>query len=200
MSRAFTLRISCERIAAYLNAPELHNTTTAGNTITLKHVTATWHSEPKSPDNRLPFQLKDVSVTFPPGSFTIIAGRLGSGKSTLLLTILGENRIVKGEISAARSDPQMLSGLGHNECQTQADESIKGTWLQPGIAYTPQVAYIEHGTVRSNICFGQIFWKDRYDEVIRACCLQGDIASWPDGDMTELGEGGYVISGEQKYR
>lgn len=169
-------------------------TTTQGTT-TLRDVTATWHFAGHPSDSSTAFHLRDISISFSPGGLNIIAGGLGSGKSALLLTILGETRLIRGEIVAPRSDPQLLPVLNFRQPESEIDESVKSAWLQPGIAYTPQVPYIEHGTVRSNICFGQIFWEDRYQDVIRACCLEEDIASWPDGNETELGEGGYVISG-----
>lgn len=162
-------------------------------------MTATWHGEPNSQDAQPSFHLKDVSVTFMENTLNIVTGPLGSGKSALLLTILGETRVLHGEVIAPRSIPATLPSLGSTEAELKVDPSTKADWLQASIAYTPQVAYIEHGTVRSNICFGQVFWKDRYDEVIRACCLEEDIGSWPDGDLTELGEGGYVISGKQAH-
>lgn len=112
----------------------------------------------------------------------------------MLLTILGESTVLQGDVEAPRSDPDTVPGLGYNKIE--ASPEVKASWLQPSIAYAPQVAFIEHGTVRSNIIFGQLFWKERYAEVIRVCCLEADIASWPDGDMTELGEGGHVISGK----
>jgi ABC-type multidrug transport system fused ATPase/permease subunit len=196
LSRVFTLHISCERIASYLSAPELHNLTTTQGTTTLRDVTSTWHFAGDVIDSPPTFHLRDISISFSPGGLNIVAGGLGSGKSALLLTILGETKVIRGEIVASRSNPQLLPALGSRETDLELDERIKAAWLQPGIAYTPQVAYIEHGTVRSNICFGQLFWKDRYQDVLRACCLEEDIASWPDGDKTELGEGGYVISGE----
>lgn len=194
LSRVFTLQVSSERIATYLNSPELQNSKLQSDTTTLRDVTATWRDVSDSAGTAPLFQLHDVSVTFASDSLNIVAGGLGSGKSLLLLTILGEAAVLQGQVEAPRSGPDTLPGLGYNNIE--ADAEIRASWLQPSMAYTPQVAFIEHGTVRSNIIFGQLFWQERYEEVIRACCLEEDIASWPDGDMTELGEGGHVISGK----
>lgn len=45
-----------------------------------------------------PFELKDVNIRVPKGSFVAIVGRVGSGKSSLLQAMIGEMRRVKGEV------------------------------------------------------------------------------------------------------
>ncbi|MDA4807215.1 hypothetical protein NY486_15140, partial [Enterobacter hormaechei] len=47
-------------------------------------------------------------------------------------------------------------------------------WLENSVAYAPQMSYIRHGTVRDNILFGQPFWEERYNEVLRQCSLTTD--------------------------
>lgn len=64
-------------------------------------------------------------------------------QSSLLMTMMGELRIIEGSLC------------------------IKGS-----IGYVPQQAWIFSGSVKQNIVFGQAFEEDRYDKVIRACCLE----------------------------
>lgn len=43
------------------------------------------------------------------------------------------------------------------------------------VAYASQKAWIQNGTVRDNIVFGQPFDERRYREVIEACALGPDL-------------------------
>ena len=42
--------------------------------------------------------------------------------------------------------------------------------------------------------------RQRYDEVIRVCCLEKDLEMMDYGDQTEIGERGINLSGGQKQR
>ena len=68
------------------------------------------------------------------------------------------------------------------------------------VAYAPQQSYIRHGTIQDNITYGQPFWSQRYDEVVRQSCLLPDLAILADGDETEVRERGINLSGGQKAR
>ncbi|KAJ9096061.1 hypothetical protein QFC21_005426 [Naganishia friedmannii] len=198
VSRGFSLHVSCERVATYLNGPELHNKRSLSNTVALRDLTAVWQTGWSRERTQNAFTLDQVTITFVPNSLNIITGPLGSGKSLLLLSILGETRILAGEIEAPRSMANAIPGLGYRN--DIADAATRASWLQASLAYVPQIAYIEHGTVRANILFGEEFWEERYGQVVQACCLEEDFASWPDGDMTEVGEGGHSLSGKTMLR
>lgn len=45
-----------------------------------------------------PFELRDLALKIPRGSFVAIVGRVGSGKSSLLQGLVGEMRRVSGEV------------------------------------------------------------------------------------------------------
>ena len=64
-------------------------------------------------------------------------------QSSLLMTMIGELRIIEGSLS------------------------IKGS-----VGYVAQQAWVFSGSVKQNILFGQAFEEDRYDKVVRACCLE----------------------------
>lgn len=59
------------------------------------------------------------------------------------MTMMGELRIIEGSLS------------------------IKGS-----VGYVPQQTWVFSGSVKQNIVFGQAFEEDRYDKVMRACCLE----------------------------
>ncbi|KIY51798.1 P-loop containing nucleoside triphosphate hydrolase protein [Fistulina hepatica ATCC 64428] len=120
---------------------------------------------------RAPFTVKNVTVQVARGSVVAIVGNVGSGKSSLLQGLIGEMRKTGGEIS-----------FGSN------------------VAYCPQTAWVQNATLRENVVFGQAFDADRYWEVLEDACLLPDLKILPDGDLTEIGEGGINISGGQKQR
>jgi hypothetical protein len=80
---------------------------------------------------------------------------------------------------------------------TRSDGSVK---VRGTVAYVPQNAWIQSGTVKDNITFGFPFDQAWYDAVIDACALTPDIAILPDGDESEVGEKGLSLSGGQKAR
>ena len=68
------------------------------------------------------------------------------------------------------------------------------------VAYVPQDPFIMNATLRDNVLFGNDFEKERYDRVVAACALLGDIKVLPDGELTEIGERGINLSGGQRMR
>ncbi|KAJ2829261.1 ABC transporter C member 13 [Coemansia furcata] len=55
-------------------------------------------------------------------------------------------------------------------------------------------------TLRANILFGREFDEEYFWKVIHACALTQDLKSWPDSDLTMIGERGINISGGQRAR
>ncbi|KAJ9122846.1 hypothetical protein QFC24_003883 [Naganishia onofrii] len=155
------LRVACERLCSYFNKPELQSYRSDANSVVFRDVTATWHCIPESDDTLPPFKLQHMTFAFPSDSLNIVAGPTGSGKTLLLLSILGETEILHGSLEAPRSTRDVLPGLGY--IGSVANAAAKACWLQSSIAYTPQTAYIDHGTIRDNIIFGQLFWEERYN-------------------------------------
>lgn len=68
------------------------------------------------------------------------------------------------------------------------------------VSYAAQEPWFFAGTIRDNILFGLPFDKDKYDEVVKACALLEDFGNLPLADLTEVGEGGALLSGGQKSR
>ncbi|KAF8915697.1 multidrug resistance-associated ABC transporter [Mucidula mucida] len=125
----------------------------------------------ETPVEEKPFELRDLHLAVPKGSFVAIVGRVGSGKSSILQALIGEMRRLDGQVVFGGS-----------------------------VSYVPQAPWIRNTTLRENVMFGQPLDVDKLDEVIQACCLEHDIEMLPHGDMTEIGEKGINLSGGQKAR
>ncbi|GMG23351.1 unnamed protein product [Aspergillus oryzae] len=124
----------------------------------------------KSKDNR-PFRLMDIDFQAAPGELIAVIGTIGSGKSSLLGALAGEMRLTAGSVR-----------------------------MRTAPAFCPQYAWIQNTTIRNNILFGQEYDDARYDQVIDACALRADLATFADGDQTEIGERGITLSGGQRQR
>lgn len=68
------------------------------------------------------------------------------------------------------------------------------------LAYVAQSAWIQGGTIQENVLFGSPLHEQRYRAALKACALDQDIAQFPFGDQTEIGERGINMSGGQKQR
>ncbi|KAG0324594.1 hypothetical protein BGZ99_001658 [Dissophora globulifera] len=115
--------------------------------------------------------LQNINLRIARGALVAIVGSVGSGKSSLLQAIVGNMTQSRGTI-------------------------IRGSTA----SYASQTPWIQNATIRDNILFDKPFDEERYWRVIRACCLEQDLASFPHGDLTEIGERGVNLSGGQKAR
>ncbi|XP_031112582.1 ABC transporter C family member 14-like [Ipomoea triloba] len=115
--------------------------------------------------------LKDVNFEVKKGELTAVVGTVGSGKSSLLASVLGEMHKLTGKVRVCGST-----------------------------AYVAQTSWIQNGTIQENILFGSPMNRQRYEEVIKVCCLEKDLEMMEYGDQTEIGERGINLSGGQKQR
>jgi ABC-type multidrug transport system fused ATPase/permease subunit len=88
-----TTKISFNRIANFLNEGNVSNIARSGGSdetqsfgAGFKDAELKYHGQGE--DNSV-FTLRNLSVTFPTGKLSVIAGSTGSGKSSLLLGLLG---------------------------------------------------------------------------------------------------------------
>ena len=114
-----------------------------------------------------------LNICFPlrGSGFCAIVGPEKSGKSSLLGAILHELLVQSGVVSH-----------------------------QGQISYLSQIPWIFSGTIRENIVFNNNFNQKRYDKVIEACELQRNFNVLSDGDLTNVGEHGVILSSCQRSR
>ncbi|KAF8636372.1 hypothetical protein AX17_003557 [Amanita inopinata Kibby_2008] len=115
--------------------------------------------------------LEGINLTARMGELVAVYGRVGAGKSSLLSAIVGDMFRTEGEL--------LVSG---------------------SIAYAPQNPWIMSATVRDNVLFFHEYDETYYNLVINACALGQDLALFPQGDLTEVGEKGITLSGGQRAR
>ncbi|KAL2547171.1 ABC transporter C family member 3 [Forsythia ovata] len=106
------------------------------------------------------------------GCKVAICGSVGSGKTSFLCSILG--------------DIPRISGSGIKTYGSKA--------------FVPQSAWIQSGSIRENVLFGEEMNQTFYESVVEGCALSHDINMWADGDLTMVGERGLNLSGGQKQR
>ncbi|KAJ2536595.1 Multidrug resistance-associated protein 1 [Coemansia sp. RSA 1935] len=115
--------------------------------------------------------LTDVDFEAVGSELVAVVGKTGAGKSSLLLAICGEL--------------EMLQGTG-NVCGR--------------VGYLEQTPWIMNDTMRANILFGRDYDSAYMTKVLHACALDDDLAAWPNGDLTVIGDRGINISGGQRAR
>lgn len=118
--------------------------------------------------------LRDINISIPAGSLTVVLGSVGSGKSTLCQALLGEIPFSEGRI---RFDTR----VSH-------------------IGYCNQTPFLSNGSIRDNIIGFSPFDPGRYAEIITATALTVDLGLLPQGDDTNVGSDGITLSGGQKQR
>jgi ATP-binding cassette subfamily B multidrug efflux pump len=129
--------------------------------------------------------LRDVNLTVAHGETAGIVGRTGSGKSTLLSLITRSFEPPPGTI--------FIDG--------RPIESIPVRELRDWIGMVPQETFLFSESIAENIRFGRGTATD--DEVQRAADRAGldtDVAGFPNGIGTVIGERGITLSGGQKQR
>jgi len=129
--------------------------------------------------------LSNVELRIPAGATVAIVGHTGSGKSTLVSLI---PRLLDPTGGAVYLDGRNLRDLDPE-------------WLRRQIGFVPQETFLFSATLGENIAWG--VESATQDEIERAAELAGlspDIAGFPNGYQTVVGERGITLSGGQKQR
>jgi ABC-type multidrug transport system fused ATPase/permease subunit len=130
--------------------------------------------------------LTGVSLSIQAGRTLGITGGVGSGKSSLVLLLAGiaapsGGTLAFNGVDAAAIDPFPYRGR---------------------IGYVPQEPFLFSATVAENIAMGseQEVSRDRIAAAARLAAVDEDIARFPDGYDTLVGERGITLSGGQRQR
>ncbi|KAL6862008.1 P-loop containing nucleoside triphosphate hydrolase protein [Trichoderma novae-zelandiae] len=116
--------------------------------------------------------LSDISFVVKKGAIVICSGPVGSGKSTLAKALIGELPTSSGTIS--------VSTKRIGSCE--------------------QVSWLPSGTIREAIIGFTPEDPDWYEQVVRLCCLDEDVATLSQGHQTLIGSRGLNLSGGQRQR
>ncbi|MEO8381936.1 MAG: ABC transporter ATP-binding protein [Acidobacteriota bacterium] len=129
--------------------------------------------------------LRDINLDVRQGETVGIVGRTGSGKSTLLSVITRTFEPPPGTV--------MLNG--------RPIETIPIRQLRQWIGMVPQETFLFSESIAENIRFGRATATDaEVDLVAGQAGLETDVAGFPQGLATMIGERGITLSGGQKQR
>jgi ATP-binding cassette subfamily B multidrug efflux pump len=129
--------------------------------------------------------LKNVDLRIPPGSTAAIVGHTGSGKTTLVNLI---PRLLDPSEGRALLDGLDLRDLDPAE-------------LRRHIGFVPQETYLFSATLAENIAWGvPDATREQIEQAAALAGLAPDLAGFPRGLDTVVGERGLTLSGGQKQR
>jgi ABC-type multidrug transport system fused ATPase/permease subunit len=192
-------KVSIDRVEEFLGEEEtekyvqLRNSRQNGlqeTRIGLSGATLTWGSKAMEAGKGTmeAFRLINVDVDFEVGKLNVIAGPTGSGKTSLLMALLGEMKLLEGDV--------YIPG-GHVRQDLRPDPE---TGLTESVAYCAQQPWLVNATIKENILFASPLDTQRYKAVLSACALERDLEILDAGDQTLVGEKGITLSGGQKQR
>lgn len=115
--------------------------------------------------------LEDINFSARAGKLCCLVGRVGAGKSSFIQAVLGDLYKLNGTVT-----------------------------IHGSTAYVAQQPWVLNATVQDNITFGYRWDPEFYEETVKACALLADFAQLPNGDQTEVGDRGILLSGGQKAR
>ncbi len=115
---------------------------------------------------------KPCTLLLQRGCNAVVSGRVGCGKSTLL-------QIIAGECDLSTSSCCMVSGR---------------------TLYVPQDPQLFKGSIKDNVCLGEVCEEAKLQRALWAACLVEDIEILELGLQTDVGSKGSSLSGGQRAR
>jgi len=129
--------------------------------------------------------LSSISLVIPPGSRLGIVGPVGCGKTTLVRLIARLYPVAGGTL--------LIDGIDVNRLPLRT--------LRDAIGFVPQESFLFSRSVAENIAFGREgASRGEIESASSLASLEGDVASFPQGYDTMVGERGITLSGGQKQR
>lgn len=129
--------------------------------------------------------LAGIDLTIRRGERLGVIGPVGAGKSTLMKAILGLLPPQEGQV--------LVNGRSLSTVDLESYRAKLG--------YVPQEALLFSGTLRENVDFGSDEPGDElFEEAVAAAQMQAEIAEFPAGQATVVGQRGVSLSGGQKQR
>ncbi|XP_058453342.1 ATP-binding cassette sub-family C member 10 [Malaya genurostris] len=119
------------------------------------------------------FRFLNLNLQIRRGELICLEGPVGGGKTSLLEVILANFKCTQGIVALENVDE--------------------------GFGYVAQSAWLQRGTIRENILWGEMYDDVRYKAVIHACALNYDL-NVLKGDSMGVGEQGRTLSGGQRAR
>jgi ATP-binding cassette, subfamily B, multidrug efflux pump len=131
--------------------------------------------------------LKDVSLKIEPGQTVAFVGGTGSGKSTLISLLPRLHEPPAGTVTIGGTDIREIP-LGR---------------LREAIGFVPQEPFLFSDSIAGNVAFAAAEHADDAGRISAAAAvarLDKDVAEFPRGFDTTVGERGITLSGGQKQR
>lgn len=158
--------------------PQNGKIVTAMNKISFDQVTFTY------PEKEVP-AISECSFSLKKGEKMLILGSTGAGKTTLANMLTGILHPTTGKIT--------INDIAFADLDIAAWRAI--------IGYVPQDALLFTGTIKDNVKFADEHSDaDSYELSIRIAQLKNELAAFPLGDETKVGNKGLTVSGGQKQR
>jgi len=143
-----------------------------------ENVSVTYPGKNEAAINNCDFSLKN-------GERLLILGSTGAGKSTIANLLMGLLKADEGRILV-------------NETPLEELDLVD---LREAIAYVPQDPVLFTGTVRENVLFAMDSADEQeYQTAVKTAQLAEEIAAFPEGEDTRVGQRGLGVSGGQKQR
>jgi ATP-binding cassette, subfamily B, multidrug efflux pump len=177
-------RVCMERITTIMNIqPAIRDVNPAevkgiAGEIEFRNLTFNYHGVNES-------TLKDVNLRIAPGQTIAFVGSVGSGKSTLMNLV---PRLLEAQPGQVSIDGRPIRDIPLKQ-------------LRQAIGYVPQETFVFSDTIANNIAFGvDSASAVEIEHAASEAGLAEDVAAFPLGYETVVGERGVTLSGGQKQR